>query len=201
MKNNFLLGAINILLSISLFIIILLPINSLHLISEKLLTILCITFFCISLISLKFYLGKNKTIYNFLQFITIIINIICIFNILNFEQTYNYYTNIVTKQYTYQEYNIYTFKKNTIYSSIDKLENKNIGILEENNILEQEYLDSKINAQKKIYKSVEDLELALKSGEIQGFMISDMNKDKLSKDIKKTTRTIYSAPIKILNNV
>lgn len=197
MNKKYILGSINILLTIILYIIFILPAIKLNIISRLNTIIITILFVIILLINIKTYTSKNINKYNIFQFISFLINIVLIFNIINIQNEYNYYTNIITNKYYYDTYYLYVQKKNPKYSNINKLSNKKIGIYSNEENIKYLVNENKINSEK--YDKVDDLEYALTNGNIQGILINKKEYDYLSDDIKNKIKIIYKHKVKTEN--
>lgn len=197
MNKKYILGSINILLTIILYIIFILPAIKLNIISRSNTIIITILFVIILLINIKNYTSKNINKYNIFQFISFLINIILIFNIINIQNEYNYYTNIITNKYYYDTYYLYVQKKNPKYSNINKLSNKKIGIYSNEENIKYLVNENKINSEK--YDKIDDLEYALTNGNIQGILINKKEYDYLSDDIKNKIKIIYKHKVKTEN--
>ena len=109
---------------------------------------------------------------------------------------YKYIENMLNNEYKYITYNIYVQKKNTSYNELDKLSGKKIGLLTNQENIKY-HLDQKINIEYIKYKTVEELEKGIESGEIQSFILSDNEKQLLKKytNLENKTRIIYSNKI------
>ncbi len=197
MNKKYILGSINILLTIILYIIFILPTIKLNIISRLNTIIITIIFVIILLINIKTYTSKNINKYNIFQFISFLINIILIFNIINIQNEYNYYTNIINNKYYYDTYYLYVQKKNPKYSNINKLLNKKIGIYSNEENIKYLVNENKINSEK--YDKIDDLEYALTNGNIQGILINKKEYDYLSDDIKNKIKIIYKHKVKTEN--
>lgn len=197
MNKKYILGSINILLTIILYIIFILPAIKLNIISRLNTIIITILFVIILLINIKTYTSKNINKYNIFQFISFLINIVLIFNIINIQNEYNYYTNIIINKYYYDTYYLYVQKKNPKYSNINKLSNKKIGIYSNEENIKYLVNENKINSEK--YDKVDDLEYALTNGNIQGILINKKEYDYLSDDIKNKIKIIYKHKVKTEN--
>lgn len=198
MKRKYILGSINIILSILLYLTLLLSLLKLNIISHTIIITISIIYIIIIILSLISYLSKNKYIYNISQFISFLINLILLFNISNIESNYNYYTNIITNKYNYQEYTVYVQKKNTTYNKIDKLSNKKIATIKEDNKINDNFNNKSIKFIE--CNSIIELEENLKNGNAQAIFIKNDEYNKLSEDTKEIIKPIYNTKIKILNN-
>lgn len=181
----------SILLIIGLFKVGLLPINKTIYIAIILLIII--------FLSIVSYLSKNKNIYNLGIFLTFIINIILIYNIVNINSKYNYITNIFNNEYKYVTYNIYVQKRTPIYSKIEKLDGQKIGMLNKNEENVKQYLNNIISIDYISYETPEEIAKAIDNGEIQCFILTDNDYDSIDEEktnIKHRVRKIYSNKIK-----
>lgn len=201
MTKKYILGSLNIYLFIILNIIHIIGIYIVDIYTpiEKILIIGL--FIILSIIFYLLYISKKNILYNGGIILTIIFNIITLYNIDILNNNYDYINNIVTNEYSYKTYNIYVQKKNTKYNSIETLENKKIGTLNSNSNNICLYITNKINIECIKYDSLDKIEEAIQNGEIQSFIIEERiyNKIEDTKDIKKQTRSIYTTKIKDTN--
>ena len=185
MTKKYILGALNICILFSLVIFTIIGITSIGFLSKVKNILLISTLVLISVILLALYLSKNQKKYNAGVFITLLLNIVLLFNIVDMNKNYNFIENIVHKNYNYLTYNLYVQKSNTTYNNIYKLENKSIGLLNTN----------EINVEDQIYDNIDELREWIQSGEIQAFII-DSNVKKEDLKIINKVRIIYSNRIK-----
>ena len=130
--------------------------------------------------------------------ISIITNVILLYNITIMNSEYSVIENLFYNNYYYEVYDLYVLK-NTIYQNKDDLLNKKIGIIEENNENINELLNKRIKANYLIYHSEKEAIDSLKNGEIQSLVIPSSHnkinnlksiyKFKVKKD--KTNKHIY----------
>ena len=189
MTKKYILASLSICILIINIILYLVALHSINLYQLSKDTIITIFLISILVISILTYLSKHNTIYNSGILLTIITNIILINSIYNLNQDYSYLNNLYTNTYEYKDYSVYVQKKNTIYNDISKLENKKIGILDNNynntcSIIQKEITIECIN-----YKDISSLEESLQNGEIQAFIIENTYYNKLpdTKEIKYQT--------------
>ena len=195
MNKQYILGAINILLIIVLYLLNLLAFINLDIYNKKIIVIISIFFIVVISILIHSYLSKNRNIYNVIQFISFLLNIILIFNINNIENTYEYYSNIYTNKYVYKEYSIYVQKKNTTYNNIIKLKDKNISFISDSKSLEKFINDKKINTKK--YTSIKELEDSISNGTSQALLLNKEEYNNLSSKSKEKIKVIYTSKIQI----
>ena len=144
MIKKYILASLNIIIffiSLIIYIIGLLyikPFTSL----KSIIIIISLTAIFIS--SIILYFNKKIKLYNIGIFITFLLNIILIYNIIDLNIKYSYINNLFTNKYEYIEYTIYVQKKNVIYSDISKLNNKKIGTISNNKNINA-YLNNIIN--------------------------------------------------------
>lgn len=156
-----------------------------------------------TVISLLCYLNNNNKIYNIGIIATIILNVIVLYNINDLNNKYDYIDNITTNKYTYKDCNIYVQKKNPKYNSLKTLNNKNIGMLNYNSENMCAYLNKTITINCHKYETLQEIENALQTGEIQSFILSEEEKEALSNsqlEIKNQTRIIEKIKIKDSKN-
>ena len=79
-----------------------------------------ILFIGILLFIIKSYLSTNNFVYNIGIFVTLLTSIIMIYNIVYLNNKYSYIENIYSNKYTYETYNIYVRKSNTVYNNVIK---------------------------------------------------------------------------------
>lgn len=201
MTKKYILGSLNIYLYIILNIIYIIGIFLIDIFqpTEKILIISL--FLVISSLSYICYINKKNIIYNSGILLTIIFNIITLYNINELNHNYDYLNNIITKEYSYKTYNVYVQKKNTKYSNIESLNTKKIGTLNSNSSNICLYITNTINIECISYNTLEDIEKAIQEGEIQSFIIEERIYNNLedNRDIKKETRSIYQTKIKDTN--
>ena len=195
MNKQYILGAINILLIIVLYLLNLLAFINLDIYNKNIIVIITIFFIVVISILIHSYLSKNRNIYNVIQFISFLLNIILIFNINNIENTYEYYSNIYTNKYVYKEYSIYVQKKNTTYNNIIKLKDKNISFISDSKSLEKFINDKKINTKK--YTSIKELEDSISNGTSQALLLNKEEYNNLSSKAKEKIKVIYTSKIQI----
>lgn len=195
MNKQYILGAINILLIIVLYLLNLLAFINLDIYNKNIIVIISIFFIVVISILIHSYLSKNRNIYNVIQFISFLLNIILIFNINNIENTYEYYSNIYTNKYVYKEYSIYVQKKNTTYNNIIKLKDKNISFISDSKSLEKFINDKKINTKK--YTSIKELEDSISNGTSQALLLNKEQYNNLSSKAKEKIKVIYTSKIQI----
>lgn len=199
MNKKFILSTISIYLSIFSFILLLIGIITTQIIN-KFLFITTITISSIAiLITIITYFSKSKNIYNIGVFISLILNIIFIYNINILNQKYSYILNFFNKEYKYTSYNVYVQKKTPIYSNISKLNNKKIGTLNKNSENIAIYLNDYVNIELKTYTSIDEIINAIENGEIQSFIIDEKDYKDINSKTKEKIRNIYAAKIKETN--
>lgn len=199
MNKKFILSTISIYLSIFSFILLLIGIITTQIIN-KFLFITTITISSIAiLITIITYFSKSKNIYNIGVFISLILNIIFIYNINILNQKYSYILNFFNKEYKYTSYNVYVQKKTPIYSNISKLNNKKIGTLNKNSENIAIYLNDYVNIELKTYNSIDEIINAIENGEIQSFIIDEKDYKDINSKTKEKIRNIYAAKIKETN--
>ncbi|MGN1371492.1 MAG: hypothetical protein ACI4XM_04390 [Candidatus Coprovivens sp.] len=189
--NIYILILSSIIYIIGLFTIDLFPKTTKALIIVGILTMIIISLYC--------YLNKKNTIYNIGIFLTLLLNVVIIYNIINLNNRYDYITNVITKKYEYKEYDIYVLKKNPKYNELEKLNNKTIGILNENNENFCNQINNDIEIKCLYYSSLDEIEESIKTGIIQSFALSKEEQlilNQSSLDIKKQSRIIKTIKIK-----
>ena len=195
MTKKYILGALNICIFMALIVLTVIGTTSIGLISKTNNMLLISALAIAAIILLSLYFSKNHKKYNVGVFITLILNIVLVFNLVEMNKEYSFIENIVHKNYNYVTYNLYVKKSNTTYNNIYKLENKKIGLLNINQDNIESQINKKINVEYKIYENVESLQEGIQSGEIQAFII-DSSYDKNDLKISNKIRIIYSSKIK-----
>ena len=195
MTKKYILGALNICIFMALIVLTIIGTTSIGLISKTNNMLLISALAIAAIILLSLYFSKNHKKYNVGVFITLILNIVLVFNLVEMNKEYSFIENIVHKNYNYVTYNLYVKKSNTTYNNIYKLENKKIGLLNINQDNIESQINKKINVEYKIYENVESLQEGIQSGEIQAFII-DSSYDKNDLKISNKIRIIYSSKIK-----
>lgn len=198
MKRKYLLASINIyilIISIITYIIGVIYIDLLPITKDTFIIIGSILLIILSILS---YFSKNNYIYNSGILVTILLNVITIYNINNLNNNYDYLNNIINKKYHYETYEIYVLKKTPKYNNIKRLNNKKIGVLTNNSENVCNYLNSKINIECKTYKTIEEINTAISSGEIQSFSVTKNKYKNLdtNSELKKQSRKIEETKIK-----
>ena len=197
MIKKYILASLNIIIffiSLIIYIIGLLyikPFTSL----KSIIIIISLTAIFIS--SIILYFNKKIKLYNIGIFITFLLNIILIYNIIDLNIKYSYINNLFTNKYEYIEYTIYVQKKNVIYSDISKLNNKKIGTISNNKNI-NEYLNNIINIECINYDNIDDLTYAIENGIVQSVILNKKEYESIpdNKAIKHKTRDIYTSKIK-----
>ena len=197
MTKKYFLSAISICLMVSLFIVMIIGIINSKLLNPLMTRIIIISFIILTIILIKLYLSKNHRRYNAGALITIVLNLVLAFQIIDMNNSYSYIENLVSNSYEYNTYELYVQKSNTTYSKIDKLKGKTIGLLENNRDNVIAYIDNLVDVKYRTYHNLDELFTAIKDGEIQAFIISDQNKNELEKNKNKSKiRMIYTNRIK-----
>lgn len=156
-----------------------------------------ILFIVILLFIIKSYLSTNNFVYNIGIFVTLLTSIIMIYNIVYLNNKYSYIENIYNNKYTYETYNIYVRKSNTVYNNVSKLKGKKIGMLSNNQESIKEYLKDLENINYYEYDDINNLIKAIEGGEIQSLIISKEDYQKYSNDyLKYKLKAIYTGQIK-----
>lgn len=156
-----------------------------------------ILFIVILLFIIKSYLSTNNFVYNIGIFVTLLTSIIMIYNIVYLNNKYSYIENIYNNKYTYETYNIYVRKSNTVYNNVSKLKGKKIGMLSNNQESIKEYLKDLENINYYEYDNINNLIKAIEGGEIQSLIISKEDYQKYSNDyLKYKLKAIYTGQIK-----
>lgn len=197
MIKKYILASLNIIIffiSLIIYIIGLLyikPFTSL----KSIIIIISLTAIFIS--SIILYFNKKIKLYNIGIFITFLLNIILIYNIIDLNIKYSYINNLFTNKYEYIEYTIYVQKKNVIYSDISKLNNKKIGTISNSKNINA-YLNNIINIECINYDNIDDLTYAIENGIVQSVILNKKEYESIpdNKAIKHKTRDIYTSKIK-----
>ena len=182
MTKKYILGAINIAITISLVILLSIGLILIKLLNKPKTIVIIITLILLITLIICSYFSKNHQKYNAGVFIALLLNIILAFEVNNMNSSYSYISNIINKKYDYITYNIYVKKANTTYSNINKLNNKKIGLLKTN----QENIEKMINKEVKVeyieYNNIEELSSGIENGEIQAFIIDSKETENLKKE-------------------
>ncbi len=196
MLKKYILSSLSIVILLFQYILLYIGILEINLYSKTTTILLIISSIILLIISLVLYFSRKINHYNIGVVLALILNIIVANSIYKLNKEYLYITNVITDNYIYKEYNIYVQKKNTTYSDISKLNNKKIGLLNnEKNI--KNHIDKKINIEYIKYDSITEIEEAITNGEIQSFIISENEEFLLEKDeLNNKVRIIYSNKIK-----
>jgi len=200
MKSKYLINSLNICIFLSLSLLLLYGYYKYNILSRINIILISILLLIILLLCIKFYLSKKNNLYNINAFIIFLINIILLYNLINLNNQYAYITSIFYKN-SYNTYEVYVKKTNVIYNNLNKLENKNIGILTTNQTNVIDYYNKLENYNYKTYNSIYDLNNAINNGEIQAIIISNSYKEELNKvDKNSKLKSIYTSRIKENSN-
>lgn len=205
MKKTFIYGIVNITILFLLNVIFLIGLYLTNT-NIKLTIIITLTLLLINIVACKSYISKSKILYNTSQFIIFIINIILFYQIININNNYNYIENIFSNKYQYNNYSLYILKKTPVYLNISNLNDKNIGILENNKENIQNIFKNEIKGTYKVYNNSEELIRNIKDGYIQSLIISDEEYENLilkNPEISYIIKNVYTIKVKdkINNNL
>lgn len=205
MKKTFIYGILNIIILFLLNVIFLIGLYLTNT-NIKLTIIITLTLLLINIVACKSYISKSKILYNTSQFIIFIINIILFYQIININNNYNYIENIFSNKYQYNNYSLYILKKTPVYLNISNLNDKNIGILENNKENIQNIFKNEIKGTYKVYNNSEELIRNIKDGYIQSLIISDEEYENLilkNPEISYIIKNVYTIKVKdkINNNL
>lgn len=153
--------------------------------------LILIIFLCIFL-----YFSRKILLFNIGIFIMFLCNVILVYNVLDIEDKYEYISNLFTREYVYEKYEVYTQKKTPIYSNIDKLSNKKMGLLKDNDEYVISYMGNVVNVEFISYESISDIENALLEGEIQCFIVPNYIMENTDNEIRDRVVPIYHSKIK-----
>lgn len=176
MNKKYFLGSINIILVIISSFLLLIGYNTKYIISDLKIAIIVSIITILSILIIRSYFTKKQNIYNIIQFICFLSNIIMIYNIISINTNNNYIENIITNKYEYKIYNIYVLK-NTKYDNIKELKEKNIGCLKENEKYISEYLNKIGDYNIKTYSNIKEMEKDIEDGIIQSIIIEKNNEN------------------------
>lgn len=176
MNKKYFLGSINIILVIMSSFLLLIGYNTKYIISDLKIAIIVSIITILSILLIRSYFTKKQNIYNIIQFICFLSNIIMIYNIISINTNNNYIENIITNKYEYKIYNVYVLK-NTKYDNINELKEKNIGCLNENEKYISEYLDKIGDYNIKTYSNIKEMEKDIEDGIIQSIIIEKNNEN------------------------
>lgn len=205
MKKTFIYGILNIIILFLLNVIFLIGLYLTNT-NIKLTIIITLTLLLINIVACKSYISKSKILYNTSQFIIFIINIILFYQIININNNYNYIENIFSNKYQYNNYSLYILKKAPVYLNISNLNDKNIGILENNKENIQNIFKNEIKGTYKVYNNSEELIRNIKGGYIQSLIINDEEYENLilkNPEISYIIKNVYTIKVKdkINNNL
>ncbi|MBQ8193404.1 MAG: hypothetical protein IJZ46_04985 [Bacilli bacterium] len=176
MNKKYFLGSINIILVIISSFLLLIGYNTKYIISDLKIAIIVSIITILSILIIRSYFTKKQNIYNIIQFICFLSNIIMIYNIISINTNNNYIENIITNKYEYKIYNVYVLK-NTKYDNIKELKEKNIGCLKENEKYISEYLNKIGDYNIKTYSNIKEMEKDIEDGIIQSIIIDKNNEN------------------------
>lgn len=197
MIKKYILASLNIIIFFISLIIYIIGILYIKPFTSLKSIIIIISLTAIFISSIILYFNKKIKLYNIGIFITFLLNIILIYNIIDLNIKYSYISNLFTNKYEYIEYTIYVQKKNVIYSDISKLNNKKIGTISNNKNINA-YLNNIINIECINYDNIDDLTYAIENGIVQSVILNKKEYESIpdNKAIKHKTRDIYSSKIK-----
>lgn len=200
MIKKYILGAFSICINPILLSILIAGIIKIDLLNNIKLIISSISLLSLIFLTFYTYLNKNIKVYNIGIFISFLLNIILIYNVVELNTKYSYIDNIFNKDYHYITYNVYVQRKTTTYSNIYKLNGKTIGLLN-NNLAIESNLKNNLDLNFKYYNNINEIEEAILKGDIQSFILTDeeyeQNKE-IENNIIKKVRIIYSDKIAAL---
>ena len=197
MVKKYTLAAILINFFIISFILLFIGLVTIRNLNTLTIISIFILFIVILLFIIKSYLSTNNFVYNIGIFVTLLTSIIMIYNIVYLNNKYSYIENIYNNKYTYETYNIYVRKSNTVYNNVSKLKGKKIGMLSNNQESIKEYLKDLENINYYEYDNINNLIKAIEGGEIQSLIISKEDYQKYSNDyLKYKLKAIYTGQIK-----
>lgn len=176
MNKKYFLGSINIILVIMSSFLLLIGYNTKYIISDLKIAIIVSIITILSILIIRSYFTKKQNIYNIIQFICFLSNIIMIYNIISINTNNNYIENIITNKYEYKIYNVYVLK-NTKYDNIKELKEKNIGCFKENEKYISEYLNKIGDYNIKTYSNIKEMEKDIEDGTIQSIIIEKNNEN------------------------
>lgn len=176
MNKKYFLGSINIILVIISSFLLLIGYNTKYIMSDLKIAIIVSIITILSILIIRSYFTKKQNIYNIIQFICFLSNIIMIYNIISINTNNNYIENIITNKYEYKIYNVYVLK-NTKYDNIKELKEKNIGCLKENEKYISEYLNKIGDYNIKTYSNIKEMEKDIEDGIIQSIIIEKNNEN------------------------
>ena len=128
--------------------------------------------------------------------LTIILNLIVIYNINALNNDYSYINNVISEKYQYNDYYILV-KKNTKYSSLDKINNKKVGILRNNRINVESTINNKVKINYIEYGNNQELLNSIDNNEVQAIIISKRTYQKLNNEEKLGKyHKIYTSKVK-----
>lgn len=190
-----------ILSSLGICLLMLLGIFSIFLYEEldlytNFLFIICIVLFAVICFCILSFFSRKIYIFNMGIFVMFLCNVILIYNIWDIENKYSYISNIVTKKYSYETYEVYVQKKNAGYSNISKLSNRRIGLLKDNEEYVISYMRKVVDINFIVYDSIEEMEEAISQGEIQCFILPNGYLDNSDLEITSRVKPIYQSKIK-----
>lgn len=198
MIKSYILYSLSIISIVILSVLTTISITLIDISPVKKIIIIFLTLLLILYILIKLFLSRKNYLYNIGALISIITNVILLYNITIMNSEYSVIENLFYNNYYYEVYDLYVLK-NTIYQNKDDLLNKKIGIIEENNENINELLNKRIKANYLIYHSEKEAIDSLKNGEIQSLVIPSSHnkinnlksiyKFKVKKD--KTNKHIY----------
>ena len=197
MIKKYILQSINICLLIVLTLFLIIGLINVKMLNRTQNIIIITSLIALLVLSCKMYFSKKIKYYNAGAFLTLILNIILLFEIVTINNRYEYLQNLSSREYTYKTYEVYVQKSNTTYNNLNKLEGKRIGLLRDNDKNVINYLDNLVNINYFEYDDIESIYEGIRTGEIQAFIINSDSKDELIENkYSNKIRVIYTNKIK-----
>lgn len=195
MVKKYIMNSLSICVSILLTMLLTTGIIRVDILSIPQRIIIVLILLTIIAFTIYSYLNKKIKIYNIGVILSIGLNIILLSNIVSLNTKYDYIKNLFNNKQNYITYSVYVQRKTTTYSNIEKLEGKNIGMLNKNSENLMNYLKNIIDVKCLTYNTMEEIEQAIMNGEIQSFILTEAEYNELDKtsfNIMDKVRVIYT---------
>lgn len=199
MARKYYLAALSVCISLLLFLLFLVGILKTSFFETKI--VVAISLLVVSLIIFSFYayFSKNVKVYNVGVFLSFLLNIVLLYNIIDLNMKYDYIMDIFKNENEYITYNVYVQRKTTMYDNITKLDGRKIGVLNTNANDIEKTMGNLINGEFLYYEDILEIENAIYGGEIQCFVLTDeeyQDSVNVENSILQKVRTIYSDKFK-----
>lgn len=195
MVRKYILAAMNICLFFLLMVLLFVGVIKVEIFDNGQMLFLILGFLVCFFGLLLAYFNKNKSIYNIGVFVSILLNVVLAFHIVELNNKFDYINDIFKNEYKYGSYYVYVQRKTTTYSDITKLEGRKVGIVNEESFKIRDSLKNVVHLECRAYNNMNEIENAILNGEIQSFILSEEKASEVNENdnrIMKKVRIIYT---------